>query len=193
MWQGLLLPAAFFLTASCSSLHVPVRGFEIPSQELWFSSHDGVSIGARAIISRDLYWDLFDDNLPAFGIGAIWVEVRNESESVLDMSSVHWILDGNPAGPKELDSSSVLDRYYKMRNVRMVSLEEERKSRVNLEFVRFPSVRIPSGSRRHGFLFFRTNPSESENWARGSLRAEQVRDSQGRILSIQVSLANANP
>jgi hypothetical protein len=193
MWQGLLLSAAVFLTASCSSMQVPVRGFEIPSQELLFFSQNGVSIGARAIVGRDHYWDLFDDNLPEFGIGAIWVEVRNESESILDMSSVRWILDGNQAGKKELDSSSVLDRYYKMRRIRMVSSEENRKSIVNLEFVRFRSARIPSRSSSQGFLFFRTNPYESENWARGSLRAERVRDSQGRILSIQVSLANANP
>jgi hypothetical protein len=191
--HGLLFIAILF-TPSCTSLQVPVRSYEMSPRELLFSSQNGISVGARPIVGRDRYWDLFDDNLPEFGIGAIWVQVRNETETGLDMSAVHWILAENQAGIKELDSTGVLDRYYQMRRIRLVTVEEDRKSQQNLEFVRFPITRIPSHSSEQGFLFFRIGPTKSENWIRGStLRVERVRDSQGRTLSVQVPLANANP
>jgi hypothetical protein len=189
-----LLSTVIVLTASCAPMQIPARSYVIPSQELRFTSGGGVAIGARAIVGRDRYWDLFDENLPEFGIGAIWVEMHNDTESALDLGSIRWTLAGNQELTRELDSNGFFDRYYHVRRIRMVSTESDRKSKLDLENIHFQALAMPPRTTRQGFLFFPIAPTTSEDWVRnGILQASRVRDGRGANLSFQVSLAHANP
>jgi hypothetical protein len=189
-----VLTSAIVLSASCAHMQVPSRSLVIPSRELQFTSRGGVAIGARPIVGRDRYWDLFDENLPEFGIGAIWVDMQNDSETALDMGKARWVLAENQAEMRELDPNGFFDRYYHLRQIRMVSTEADRKSKLALENIRFQAARIPSRTAKQGFLFFPIQPTNSEDWIHnGILHVSRVRDGQGAVLSFQVSLAHANP
>jgi hypothetical protein len=175
-------------------MQVPTRSFAIPSQELRFTSRGGVAIGARPIIGRDRYWDLFDENLPEFGIGAIWVELQNDTETETDMSTARWALAESEAVVLELDSNGFFDRYYHLRRIRMVSTEADRKLKLDLENIRFQAVRISPRTAKQGFLFFPIQPTISEDWLRnGILQVSRIRNGQGAVLSFEVSLTHANP
>ncbi len=195
--RHLLASAALVVTISCGPpLQIPLRTYQIPSGELRFVSEGGIEFGATAIVGLDRYWELFDDNLPESGIGAVWIEVRNQSASELNMSPVRWKLRGSQdqQGVSELDATAFFDRYYRMRRLRMIPTEADRKSKMDLENVRFQGVRIPPHSGRHGFLFFRIDPTTSEDWVGDSiLIAERLRDSHGKTISPRVPLAHANP
>jgi len=175
-------------------MQVPSRSFVIPSQELQFTSRGGIAIGARPIFGRERYWDLFDENLPEFGIGAIWLDVRNDTGSALDLGKARWSLVESQSTMRALDSNGFFDRYYHMRRIRMVSTEADRKSKLGLETICFPALPIPPRTGRQGFLFFPIQPTDSEDWIHnGTLQVSRVGDGQGAVLSFQVSLAHANP
>ncbi len=115
-------------------------------------------------------------------------------ESDLDLGRIRWTLRHNDRGTTALDADDFLSGYYRASGTRMYSVSADRKLKLELENVLFQPVRIPPFSVRQGFLFFRIDPAAAEDWVRGStLSAARIRDNHGRLLTLQVLLADAHP
>jgi hypothetical protein len=186
--------AISLLMCSCSTINVPVDPPEFKPDEMLCASGAGVEMGVKPIQGRDSYWSLFDDNLPEAGIAALWVSVRNVADGEIDFSKVKWVLRRGGTDQLALDGDHVFKLYYRARHVRMYGVETDRQARLAMERIRFQPGRIRPSMVREGFLFFRVVPSSALDWTGlGTLFADNIRLRDGRMSSLQVHLAHANP
>lgn len=186
--------AISLLMCSCTTLTVPVDPPQFKPDEMLCTSAPGVELGVKPIQGRDSYWSLFDDNLPEAGIGALWVSVKNVADVEIDFSKVKWVLRRGSTDQLALDGDQVFKLYYRARHIRMYAVETDRQARLAVERIRFQPGRIRPSMVREGFLFFRVVPSSALDWSgRGTLFADNIRLKDGRISSLQVRLAYANP
>ena len=193
--RSLVTAAVLILMCSCASLNVPADPPEFKPEEMLRTSAPGVELSVMPVQGRDSYWSLFDDNLPEAGIGALWVSVKNLGDAEIDFSRVKWVMlrrDGT--NQPALDGNQVFRLYYHARHIRMYAAENDRRARLALERIRFQPGRIAPSMNREGFLFFRIVPSSSFDWSgHGTLIADNIRFRDGRMSSLQVHLAYANP
>jgi hypothetical protein len=65
---------ALLLLAGCAGLHIDSRPPRIRPSEV---AQHGLHLRAAALRDRELNWEIFDEDLPALGITAVWVELEN--------------------------------------------------------------------------------------------------------------------
>ena len=83
---------ASFLANSCSSLQLPLEPPNFAAQELLHAGDAGVNLRVKPIEGIQSYWQLFNENLPEAGIGAIWVVLSNTQTEAIDLSKARWTL-----------------------------------------------------------------------------------------------------
>jgi len=186
--------AVLLLMCSCATLNVPADPPEFKSEAMLHARAPGIELSVVPIQGRDLYWSLFNDNLPEAGIAAVWVSVKNTADAELDLSKARWVLSGDGRDEAALTGDQVFNLYYHTRHIRMYSAETDRRARLAMEKIRFQPGRISPSANREGFLFFRVIPGASfDSGARTILIAENIRHRNSRMSPLQVHLTYANP
>jgi hypothetical protein len=178
---------------SCTSLRLPAEMPSFPSDEILRISREGVTLEARPVITREEYWELFDDYLPELGIAAVWVNVRNtRGEEIIPGARWNLRIDGRRY--RAMDSDALLPRYYKRRRIRMYSINTDRKARGRLETLRFHPGRIAAAADREGLLFFPIDPARASDWhTEATLASAEIVTSKKQRLVLELPLSYAHP
>jgi hypothetical protein len=179
---------------SCASLHVPSSAPQFESSAWVSSESEGVELRAVPLEGKESYWELFDENLPALGIVALWVEFRNHRQTQVTLTDAPWRLQ-IPAGKTgSLDAAQVMKRYHSRTGSRMYSISAEAEARGKLERLLFmPGVLAP-GRARTGFLFFAVDPKQEVRWNEAAtLIGPPVRCAGYRTVTIELALDYATP
>jgi hypothetical protein len=192
--QACVLGPVAALHLSCAGLRLPSAAPEFDPASWPASERNGLTVRALPIEGREQYWDLFDENLPSLGIAAVWIEVRNNGPTSVDLGLSRWKLNVHGQGLSALAASQFLDAYYRGRRVRMYSSAADVRARADLARVMLSAGGLRPGGREEGFLFFRIGPDSESDWSRAAtLTASAVRlDSRTAIL-IELPLAHAAP
>ena len=192
--RPLLLAACGIMLSACATLQAPLQAPDIPPQERRHAAIEGIDISVKAIEREDEYWQLFEDYLPSIGIVALWVEVRNTSATSIDLQRSDWSLRIGDRSSPAMSSDQVFERYYDGYQVRMYSIQADRKARLRMERAAWQHGRIQPSLRREGFLFFRIDPGMASEWTRkATLLLHNLRLGPGAKTTLEIVLAHANP
>ena len=179
---------------SCASLKVPV---DLPavSRPALRASRDGVTLGAHPIEGRESYWELFDDELPAIGIAAVWVRIENSRAEPIDLSDLRWTLQAGNETYSALNIDQVLERYYERRGIRFYSQNSDRKAREDLERVTLKGGLLAPSAVSQGFVFLDVDHSSGHGWwSRGArLYARGIRLENHQRVQFEFSPVDAHP
>jgi hypothetical protein len=194
-WQHVaILVSTGFLVSSCSSLHVPLNAPLFGSEDLLHASNSGIDLAAKPIEGTASYWQLFDDNLPEIGIGAVWVVIHSNRDDAIDLTKAKWSIKIGELVHTPLSTSEILKLYYKGRKIRMYTLKADETARRNLDNLEFHPGGKSSSLMHDGFVFFRIAPTQVPDWTRGGiLRLEDIRLINGQKITIELPLSYANP
>ena len=136
---------------------------------------EGIDVGVRPIRSEAEYLRYFDDNLPAIGIVAIWMEVGNSRTRSVNMHPASWVLRIGDRDFHSMAISEVFKRYYRQHRIRMYSVRNDREAREGLEKMVLADAPIPPAAQCRGFVFFRIDPQMVLDWdQRATLVARDV-------------------
>jgi hypothetical protein len=179
---------------ACITLRVPARAPEFAAADLVRATVEDVTLEARAIQGTAANHDLFDDDLPEIGIGAVWVSIRNARSAPIDLGSVQWALTMRDRQYAALRRDDLLKRFYKGRKIRLYSTRTHGDAQAALDRALFRATTIAPGSTAAGFVFLKTEPTRTPSWARGAtLVARGVGVGDGRRIDVQVTLAEGVP
>jgi hypothetical protein len=153
---------------------------------------DGIDVGVRPIRSEAEYLQYFDDNLPAIGIAAIWMEVSNSRTRSVSMQPASWVLRIGDRDFHSMTVSEVFNRYYRQRRIRIYSVRNDRAARQDLEKVSLGDAPIAPAAQRRGFVFFRIDPQMASDWDhRATLVARNVLLDRGSKTVLRIALFHA--
>ena len=179
---------------SCASLRVPssIPEFE-PSA--WVSvEKEGLDLRAVPLEGRSCYWEVFDENLPALGIVALWVEIRNGRRTPVTLTDARWRLQIPGGKTGSLDAVEVMKRYHSKAGTRIYSTAAEADSRGKLDHLLLAPGNLAAGQSRSGFLFFAVDPEQEVHWSQAArLIAPPIRCAGWRAAIIELPLAYATP
>jgi hypothetical protein len=191
-WSALLCATFFFI--SCTGLRLPVDSPSYEHAQLLTASTAGVTVFAKPLISRQDYLDMFDDYLPEIGLVAVWVKVRNDRSSDINLAKNKWVLQTGNRGARQLDAPSILKRYYHGRKIRMYTLRSYTRTHQQIEQLIVPDGKIPSSMKLEGFVIFQIDTSMQQNWNKGAVLSNKgiYLDDQKKV-EFRLSLDYANP
>src|SRR5688572_197946 len=112
----------------CSSLRVPVDSPTFKTEEFFHGARDGLRLEVRPIEGISDYWDMFDENLPAAGIGVLWARLSNTRSEPVNLKDLRWQLKLGIKNFNDLNSQEVLEQYYKGTGKRMRTLAADESS-----------------------------------------------------------------
>jgi hypothetical protein len=186
--------ACVIFGASCASLRVPSAD-PVFEPSAWVSAErEGFELRAVPLEGRNRYWELFDENLPALGIVALWVEVRNGRPLPVSVSDAPWRLRVTGGERRALDAAQVLKRYHAQAGTRLYSPAAESETREKLRRLLLAPGDLAAGQSRAGFLFFAADPGKGAHWDRtATLIAPPIRCAGRGTETIELPLAYANP
>ncbi len=191
-FAALLLAAA--LATACTVLRAPVSP-PVPTPENQYrASARGIEVEAVPIRTWEQNMLLFDDNLPAVGLLAVWVDLRDASTKALDLKHVKWELRrGNEKFP-HVGLDDVFRQYYKRHHTRLYSVNADHQARQALAKWTFDDASLePSGSRK-GFLFFKARSAQSPDWTHGTVLVVNGLALEGsKGSSLELPLFHASP
>lgn len=176
------------LLAACAGLHVDSRPPRIRPFEV---ARDGLHLRAAALRGRELNWQIFDEDLPALGITAVWVELENRRDSPADLRRCEWRLRVAGRERRALSAREVMGAYYEGRRIRMYSRKGDADARARLEKLILERTVLAPGARRSGYLFFRTGGRPGAGPA--VLRARNVRLDARAGVTLELLLPYADP
>ena len=154
----------------------------------------GINLAVKPIEGTQSNWQLFNENLPEIGIGAVWIVLHNAQSEAIDLSKAKWSLEVGRQEYAPATASQMLKRYYKKRHIRMHTIKADETARRNLEGLALHLDRVGPSMDSSGFLFFQIEPTRAANWTRnGTLRLKSITLSQGRQITISLPLSYANP
>jgi hypothetical protein len=190
----LVVASLGYLTTSCATLQAPMSPPPLQPQEFLRGSREGIDIAVKPIVEEDEYLQLFDDNLPSIGIVTLWVQARNTRATAIELNPASWYIRIANRSFPALSVQSLLERYYKGRNVRIYAIGADREARLNMERVAFHQGRIQPSAEQDGFVFFHIDPSISAGWTHGATLVMQdlPLDKHSRT-NLEVALSHANP
>jgi hypothetical protein len=175
---------------ACTTLRIPARAPEFAAAELVRATVEDVTLEARAIQGTAANHDLFDDDLPEIGIGAVWVSIRNARTDPIDLGSVQWAVALGDRQNLALRRDDLLKRFYKGRKIRMYSMRAHEDAQAALDRALFRATTVAPGGTAAGFVFFKTEPARAASWARGgTLVVRGMGVGEGRRIDIPVRLA----
>lgn len=194
-WQiFVFLPIAAALLTSCSSMHVPLKPLSFKADEFLRASNSGLNLSVKPIESIHAYWELFDDNLPEIGIAAVWVVVGNTSDATIDLTHSQWFVQLGERKYVRMENAALFSRYYRGRNVRMYTVNADKRARLDLERMTLHPGRLRQAMQADGFVFFGIDPSRAPQWTRGArLQIRGIRIENGKRIKLNLPLAYASP
>jgi len=179
---------ALLLLAGCAGLHVDSRPPRIRPSEV---AQHGLHLRAAALRDRELNWEIFDEDLPALGITAVWVELENRRNAPADLRRCEWRLRVAGRERRALSAREVMGAYYKGRRIRMYSAKGDADARARLEPLILERTVLAPGARLSGYLFFRIAGRAGAGPA--FLRGRNVRLDARTGVDLELPLAYANP
>jgi hypothetical protein len=177
---------------ACTSIRLPARVPTFKDSELVRTSSGGVGLAARPVDARELNWELFDEHLPDAGLAPVWVAVHNGSAAPVDLSGARWTLRLGGRSLPALDRDAILKRFYKVRKIRMYTLQTHERARAELDRLMLGARTIPPGESSSGFLFLKVELSDAPTWSRGDLTVRGLR-SGDRELELSLPLSHGRP
>ena len=184
--------AAFIVLCAsmgCSSLRVPVDSPSFKAEEFFHGARDGLRLEVRPIEGTD-YWDMFDENLPAAGIGVLWARLSNTRSEPVNLKDLEWQLKLGIKNFNDLNSQEVVEQFYKGTGKRMRTLAADESSRRDLERKMFKPGLLPPSQMLEGFVFVRIPRNSVTNWYEsGALIASGIRLHDGKKIQIDVPLS----
>jgi len=191
---AIFLTIVAVLLTSCVSLKVPLQPPNFRAGEYLQADSHGLNLSVKPIEGINDYWKLFDDDLPAIGIAAVWVVVKNSSDGIIDLAPSSWSIQIGERNYARIENSAALSRYYKGRKTRIYALNAERRAWLDLERVTFHPGRMRQATEADGFVFFGIDPSLALLWTRGArLWIRDVRINNGKRFNLSLPLAYASP
>src|SRR5687768_16367816 len=106
---------------------------------------------------------MFDENLPAAGIGVLWARLSNTRSEPVNLKDLRWQLKLGIKNFNDLNSQEVLEQYYKGTGKRMRTLAADESSRRDLERKMLKAGLAPSQT-SDGFVFLRIPTNSASNW-----------------------------
>lgn len=179
---------ALLLLAGCAGLHVDSRPPRIQASEV---VRHGLHLRAAALRDRELNWEVFDENLPALGITAVWVELENRRSAPADLRRCEWRLRVAGREQRALSAREVMGAYYEGRRIRMYSPKGDTEVRARLEELILAGTVLAPGARRSGYLFFRVGRRAGAGPA--ALRVRNVRLDARTGIDLELLLPYADP
>ncbi len=180
--------------SSCTSLRAPVAQPHFESGHAIVARSDIIDLKVTPVSGQAVYQQLFQENLPAIGIVVIWVSMRNDGSSVLDLAHSRWTYRRSGKEYRSLRISELFDRYYRARHIRAYTLNVDEKARLRAEKLLFSCSQLTPGMEHNGFIYFGIDPALGSSWAdAGLISVQNIRETDGKKISIEVSLSDANP
>lgn len=180
--------------AACSSLRVPDL---LPPQRVSgdvgvSSKAAGIVVSARPISTLDELQQLFDEDLPRFGLAAVVVTVRNEGAEPLDAGDLSFRLHRGGRSLAPLESGRILKRYYKRKGMRMVSDVAHSSAEEALDRILYRPLPLGPGGSISGLMFFGVESVPKGLWSTGSqLVVKGFPKVEGRRPEMTLALENA--
>jgi hypothetical protein len=185
----MLFVAVVFEVSGCSTLHVPAVRPDFSASESVQTATEGVILRAAAVLGRERYSDLFDDDLPQLGIVAVWITVENRSRQEVAVEPKRWYVLSAGRRCPAMSPNEMVDRYYHERNIRLYVVRADERARERLEQLSFQRARLAPGASSEGFVFFRTDASAPPSWnLEATLMAGGIRLGGERKLDMQLPL-----
>ena len=185
--------AVVFLFSGCASLQVPKDTISVLSMPSVRTQQHGLTVEAFLIQGTEEYWGLFDEELPKFGIAAIWIRLRNDSGDPVDLSHIRWRLQTKWSRFPSLNAEEVFSRYHKQRGARIVHEHSDQVAQEQLRKKIFRAGRLSPRQQAEGFVFIRIHPQGSATWSHGhgQLVASEIMVDSRRRVSLEVSLTGS--
>jgi hypothetical protein len=186
--NGIFVALAWILSA-CSTLRVPATrpGFNV--NEFVHTEAGGIVLRARAIVDKETYSDLFDDDLPRLGIIAAWVSLENESREKATIDPGKWHLQIAGSRHPAMSPDDVVDLYYQQRHLRFYTETADERAREGLEKLSLERSQLAPGASAQGFVFFRISAPPPSSWNLDAiLMATGIKLGGGRKLDMQLPL-----
>jgi len=181
------------MLGACATLQVPSRTPSFPSEKYVNTSREGVVVRAYAIEHYEDYWQLFEEDLPKIGLGALWVRIDNTREGAISLKDARWTLRKGGRFFASLDAKDVLKRFYSGQGIRMYSVAAHEKARKGLDGLVLKAGTIPPSGFLEGFLFFKTDPG-NRRWSTGAiLSGRDIQLETRKEIEIELPISNANP
>src|SRR5438034_11704580 len=115
------------------SLQVPSKAPSFPFERCLNASREGVVVRAYPIEHYEDYWQVFEEDLPKIGLGALWVRIDNSRPGAIDLKDARWTLRKGERSFTSLDAKDVLKQFYSGQGIRMYSVAVHEKARKGLE------------------------------------------------------------
>jgi len=139
------------------------------------------------------HWQLFEEDLPKIGLGALWVRIDNTREGAISVKDARWTLRKGGRFFASLGAKDVLKRFYSGQGIRMYSVAAHEKARKGLDGLVLKAGTIPPSGFLEGFLFFKTDPG-NRRWSTGAiLSGRDIQLETRKEIEIELPISNANP
>jgi hypothetical protein len=194
-WGKSSLLLILLLSVSCATLRVPETAPSFKAEEFVRASQAGLVLEARPVVDRESYWDLFEDDLPQFGIVAIWVNIRNERTGTVTVGPRCWRLRSAGGEERILNAGQLFEQYYDKRRIRAFSMHSDQEAREKLQPLMLNmTTPLRASETRSGFVFFRIRPSSATGrLSSARLILRDVRLPDRKSLTLELPLTYATP
>ena len=188
-----LLTACCLMLGGCATLQVPAKAPSFPSEKYLNTSRAGVVVRAYPIEHSEDYWQLFDEDLPRIGLGALWVRIDNRRDGAINVKEARWTLTKGGRSFTSLNAKDVLKQFYRGQGIRMYSVAAHERARKGLDRLILKGGTIPPSGFVEGLLFFKTDPGTSR-WSTGAkLSARDIQLETRKEIEIELPISDANP
>jgi hypothetical protein len=184
-----LLVAFALAVGGCSTLHVPATAPAFSATGSFHAEADGITLRVRPIVGKESYSELFDDDLPQFGILAVWTTLENHSKKTVAVDPKQWYLLAASRRCPVLPVNKMVDRYYRERRIRFYTVRADERTRERLQRLSLQGGGLAPGSSAEGFVFFRIDGSAPPSWNHDAmLMAKGIKLGGERKLDMQLPL-----
>ena len=186
--DGILVALAWSLSA-CSTLRVPATRPDFNVNEFVHTEAGGIVLRAKAIVDKETYSHLFDDDLPRLGIIASWVSLENQSREEATVDPGKWHLQIAGSRHPAMSPDDVVDLYYQERHIRIYTETADERARERLDKLSLERRQLAPGASAQGFVFFRIGAPPPPSWnLDATLMATGIKLGGGRKLDMQLPL-----
>jgi len=185
--------ACSLMLGACATLQVPSKAPSFPFEKCLNTSREGVVVRAYPIEHYEDYWQVFEEDLPKIGLGALWVRIDNSRPGAIELKDARWTLRKGERSFTSLDAKDVLKQFYSGQGIRMYSVAVHEKARKGLERLILKDGTIPPSGFLEGFLFFKTDPG-NRRWSTGAiLSGKDIQLETRKEIEIELAISDANP
>lgn len=192
--RPLIVAMSIPLLISCASIIVPVRQPVFGPSEFVRASQEGILLEVHPVVGYESYWDLFDADLPAAGIAAVWVRIQNSSNATVDLKKLRWMLRSGGTSTSDIDAHRVIKELESQSHSQMRSLASEKESYRDLVQVMLHAGNLPAAQSREGYVFLKIDRAQASSWNRDSvLTAKGIHLQNRKNIQVEIPLTYAHP